>query len=209
MDTQSPPTSSMSSEDLAALGALADGTGTQVREQAPRTRRTAWIVLAAAVVIVGVGITAWAFSRGDTHTSVAAADPPPPPEKDTSSAIRVTQLPDEPPPKPVDDVKPPAPPQVAPDKVERPDRPVVKRPPRVKKDPVVKQPPDPPPKPEVTAAMVENQYRKAQRLYAAFKEKNGGRLESDYANLMTSLQWAKDPADKLKKIDSFIAKMRE
>ena len=49
----------------------------------------------------------------------------------------------------------------------------------------------------------------AARLYTEFKAKNGGRLEADYADLMTYLQYDKPAPDKLHKIESFIAKMRE
>lgn len=212
LDTVSPPTSSMSSEDLDALGALADGTGTQVREPLP-AKRSPWVaIIAAAALVVVVVVIILVVTRGPTDELVV---------KDNKNAITVTSIPpDQQAPakpdqpvvieKPID--KPVVDKPVVDKPIHKPDRP---RPPRDKVKPprdgsnsTVKV--DPPAKPEVTKDMVANRNLQAQRLYNAYKQKNGNRLESDYLDMMTYLQREdRPPAERLTRINSFIAKMRE
>ena len=203
LDTVAAPTSSMSSEDLATLSALADGTGTSVRE-VPQTSRKALYAIVAGLVVTLVVVVAFAM-RGSDDGKVAVADPIAVAKKDA-----ITVVPIEPdkstPTKDPDSVI-----EMNPDRVGSGKPPVHKRdkPPRVRVTT-----PDPKPeeikKPEgVTKDHVTNKFMMARRLYTEYKARNGGRLEADYADLMTYLQYDKPQSDRMKKIESFIGKMRE
>jgi serine/threonine protein kinase len=212
LDTVAPPTSSMSHEDLATLSALADGTGTSVREQLPQptSRKTAFIAVGAMVLVAAIVAVVVIVARGDTtKQSLAAADPVKKPDAITVEPIVPERTQDA---APAIDLEP--------DHVKshvRPDKPDAKKPtkrdkPRDKVRPQV-DPPKPPPdevkKDAVTKDQVTNKFLMAQRMYSEFKKNNSGRLEADYNDLMTYLQYDKPQADRMRKIESFIAKMRE
>ncbi|HEU0032882.1 MAG TPA: protein kinase [Kofleriaceae bacterium] len=211
LDTVAPPTAALSSEDL-GLGELADGTGTSPRAHAPQRDRTKLYAIGAAVVVtVAVIVGAFAMRGGKDEpaakrdTRVATTEP-----AKQSPPITVEPIdPPTPPHQPVVDPKAgsgsAAPPeiQIKPDKIQR----EPKRNPRTqpKERP---QPPDPP-KSEITKDMVTSKFQQAQRMYSDYKSKNGGRLEAEYADLMTYLQYDKPQPDRMKKIEAFISKMRE
>jgi serine/threonine protein kinase len=216
LDTQSPPTSSISSEDLEMLAALADGTGTQVREQPPKSRLFLISLLLAVIAVLAVVLVV-VFARGTAANNVAAADPPK--EKDP---ITVTPIP--PPPDPVPDPGPgsavasdPAI-ELEPIKDVKPEvrdvvvKPEIKRPvkrPRHVPEPVVKPEIKPDVKPEVTKDMVTNQFMRARRIYQEYKARNGSRFDGEFGELSVYLQYDKPQADRMKRIDAFIAKLRE
>jgi hypothetical protein len=64
-----------------------------------------------------------------------------------------------------------------------------------------------PEKPAVTADQVTNKFLAAKRMYTAYKDKNGGRLDSDYNELMVFLQLDHPPAERLRRIDAFVSKI--
>jgi hypothetical protein len=222
LDTVSPPTASMSSEDLATLSALADGTGTSVRsleKPQPRDRRALYAVIATLAVALVV-LLGFALRGGSRNEPVAAIEPPA--KKDVitvepiepvdvkaqagsgsagsgsagsgSAAVEIQMNPE---PVGSGSAKEPA----------RPHRPRV-RPPTAGSDAAK---PDLTPKVDTaTIDTVTNKFMQAQRLYREYREKNGGRLEKEFTDLMTYVQYDKaSPADRLKRIESFIGKMRE
>jgi serine/threonine protein kinase len=212
LDTVAPPTSSMSTDDLATLSALADGTGTAVRET-PRKDRRALIAILAGVAVLLVVVVAFARYGGSStdkpkQPDQLAADLPAP-KRDV-----ITVVPIDPPKQP--EVANPvvgsgsAGPEIEMNPVVRSgsNKRTIKRPPRVETPKIT---PDPPVKPEgVTQDQVTNKFMAAQRLYREYKTKNGDRLNKDFTDLMTYVQFDKaSPADRLHKIESFISKMRE
>ncbi len=214
LDTVSPPTSSMSSEDLETLSALADGTGTSVRtlDTPHRDRRGLYAIIAALAIllIVAVGFA----MRGSSKERVAAAEPPV--KKDVITVVPIevgptlavgsgsgsaagsdTEI----------EMKPDVLPNAGSAKDPRPHRP---RPPRGSGSDAVKPPEIKPPPDSATIDTVTNKFMQAQRLYREYRTKNGGRLEKEFTDLMTYVQYDKgSPADRLKRIESFIGKMRE
>ena len=221
-DTMSPPTSTMlPPADLGDL-ALADGTGTSVREQ-PRKNRVPLIV-GAVVAVALLGIVAFALTRGERTSNAQTAD---------ATAKRTNQITVVPIEDGIEDriedgsgsaaviadVPPPdAAPVTAP-----PDTPIVKkaRPPRDRrrdpKEPAIKKP-EPAddkaePRKEISRDMVRNEWQATRREYAAFKTKNGTQLEKEYTDLVVYVQFnlPKDTSlpDVLARIQSFRRKIRE
>jgi eukaryotic-like serine/threonine-protein kinase len=219
LDTVAPPTASMSSEDL-GLSSLADGTGTQIREQPARSRRLG-VIMGVAAGAIGVGVVI-ALAIGSGGGSGAGSKPTAT-QTASNPAITVTSIEDSgssAPPREVGSATAPPDPSTGPASeplVEEPldappVRPTIKRgTPRQPKEPVKPPPtrPDEPAANVVTQDMVESKFRQAQRLYNAYKAKNGGRLEADYTDLMVFMQYQNPLPARLKKIEAFIGKMQD
>jgi len=216
LDTLAAPTSTMlPAADLD----LADGTGTAIRETAPRRAKLLWIAGAAALVIGG--LVAFAMLRSPDQATSAASKPPKP--EITVTAIEPDRA--DPPP------RPPAtelgagsaagPESEAGSGSAAPTKPVVARVKPVrepKREPVKKPERDKPernePRPEgVSRDAVMNEWMAARREYAAYKSKNGSQLEKDYTDLAVYVQYntPRDAnlADTLGKIQAFRKKIRD
>lgn len=215
LDTMAPPTSTMlPPEDLA----LADGTGTSVREQ-PQRRNTPMIV-GGLVVLALVGVVAFAMTRGGKGESRSA---PVAAVADAQSQVTIEPIIE-----PVQDgsagsartlVAPPT--EDAGTKPghdedpKKPDHPGhrVKKP----RDKDRVKPPDPPKdqakKPEISRDVVTNEWLAARREYAAYKNKNGTTLEKEYTDLVVYVQYnvSKDAnlPETLARIQAFRRKIRE
>jgi hypothetical protein len=223
LDTMAPPTGAMLSPSFDDL-ALADGTGMAVREAPVHDRRRRAYAIAGAAVAILVAVVAFAMRGGGeqpagTPTKVADAGKP----RGANAEITVV---------PID----PAPAQTArprsdaPDEIEmKPDNlvapvgsngPATKphRPPRgeIRRDPkrepgtgLDKRPEGP------TSEAVSNRFATARRQYTGYRDKNGGRLEKDFNDLMTFMQFQFKTADEasrkdaMRRIDTFLAQMRE
>jgi hypothetical protein len=215
LDTMSPPTSTMlPPQDLDSL-ALADGTGTAVRENVPQ-RRKAPLVIAALAVVAVLAVVAFAMLRGDKQKpAVAKAD---------DKANQITVVPIEEQPKPdvkkvetpisvdaqepskiVDKVKTPEPGTGSHKKQRVRDRDKDKD----KKKEVAEAPQ----KDAVSRDAVTNEWLAAKREYAAYKNKNGTTLEKEYTDLVVYVQFnvSKEAnlPETLAKIQSFRRKIRE
>ena len=216
LDTQSPATSLMESDDLS----LADGTGMSPRVddyatvQPARGRRAIFGVLAAlAIVLLGVVAFAAINNARKTPTAVASPEPKvkmtvrPLPEKPSEKP------PEKPPEKPSQNIEPVdqktvTPPEVAKDPIRKSDRKTTKR---DKKEPREKDPKEPvaQPEPGITSDQLQNKVMQVTREYREFKDKNGGRLEKDWGDLMTYVQFKKGSVDdRFRKVEEFRVKMK-
>jgi serine/threonine protein kinase len=219
LDTMAPPTSTMLPHDDLSL---ADGTGTSVREHAPK-RRTPMII-GGVVVIALLGVVAFAMTRDkDTKTQTAkvvdatdkkqnqitivpiedgSAAVQPPSTPGSAAAIPAVKSEDK-----VDDK----------DKKPEPSHGSSKKRPRDKdrdKDKTAKTPKvEEPPKPGVTKDIVTNEWMAARREYTAYKNKNGTTLEKEYTDLAVYVQFnmpkEANLAETLGRIQSFRKKIRE
>ena len=215
LDTQAPPTSSMSADDLETLSSLADGTGTAEKtvmslHELPVARdRTRLYLILAGLLLATVVIVVLVLQRGSSSEPPKVADNPPPP---VTKQDAITVQPIDPQPKAGSNTKP----LVEPPTIEMPiDKPVQK--PRDKPRDRPKQPevktgsgsaaPDKPEKPAITADQVTNKFLAAKRLYTAYKDKNGGRLDADFNDLMVFLQLDHPQAERLRRIDVFVSKI--
>jgi len=73
-------------------------------------------------------------------------------------------------------------------------------------------PPAPPPKGDLTRDTVASKFRAVSTEYTAYKAKNGGRLDQQWDDLATFMQFqlrADNLDDAVRRIDAFRAKMRE
>jgi serine/threonine protein kinase len=208
------PTAAIPTQEIG----LADGTGALPQSEAaeliapdlrPKRRRTLAIGIAAAVVVVGVAVFAMTRTGGSDKPLVAAATPPPAPPKH----VTVESIPD--PPKQVDTAGSAAATTSTEshDVTTEPAHP--EEPPKsVHKQAVHKQPPKKvEPKHEgLTRDAVAAKFGAVKREYDAYKAKNGGRLDGDWGDLTTFIQYhlTGDNLDEAaKKIEAFRAKLRE
>ncbi len=206
LDTMAPPTESMISRDDLSL---ADGTGTSVRGVAagPRRRRrilalaAVTAAMAAAAVVVAVSVA----RKPSADAGVRAAGPPAvdaPEQKNPE----ITIIPIDPPPPPpkagsADEIEMPS--QHVGSAAERP------RPPRPPREP--RKDPDRDKK-ELTREAVAAKFSSARREYAAFKGRNGDRLEKEWGDLATFMTYQLTSAnleDAARRIESFRARLRE
>ncbi len=186
--------------------ALADGTGTSVREQPARDRRRTALILGLLGAIAVVAVVAFAMTRGSdtkgpdtvatkekgiTFEPIEAKPPPPPPQKavvapvDAGSAATV-----EPPVK----VTPPS----------------KKATVRVKKDDPGKKVEAP--KAVLTREAVGAKFSATSRQYESYKTKNGMQLDREWNELTSFIQFkmtADNLDDAVRRIDSFRSKLRE
>ncbi len=214
LDTMAPPTSMMVADDLA----LADGTGTSVREQAQK-RRTP-MVIGGLVVIALLGVVAFAMTRGGDKTKAPAVADASDAAQKKNDQITVV---------PIDDgsggsaavVTPPTPTPTDADVPKVDDSKDKDKPPT--KPPHVKKPHDKPhdktiaeaPKkdPAVSRDLVTNEWLATRREYATYKAKNGTQLEKEYTDLVVYVQFnmPKDAnlGETLGRIQAFHRKIRE
>ncbi len=211
LDTAAPPTSSMSADDLAALSSLADGTGTAEKTvmsltELPASRdRTKLYLLLAGLLLATIVIVVILLQGGASDPPKVADNPPPVKKQD---AITVDPI----------DTQP---------KVTKPDKPIVVDPPDKPIDKPVQKPRDKPrdrPKQNpvevkvgsgsaapdkslVTPDQVTNKFLAAKRMYTAYKDKNGGRLDADFNDLMVFLQLEHPQAERMRRIDVFVSKI--
>jgi serine/threonine protein kinase len=219
----------LSTEELA----LADGTGTI--EPTPRTSERKGVVVGAIaglaiVACIGV-IVAFAMSGGDNKTKQASAaigsstgggsatmtvqsiDPvaapppaPPPPAPPVNPPVDPKDVAVDPPQPP-----PPAPPPAPPPEPKKHDR--TRSPKRTfDKAHTDKAHVDHPAKPAVTREAVGARFSQVSRAYEAYKAKNGGRLDGEWGDLVTFVQFrltADNLDDAIHRIDAFAAKLRE
>ena len=214
LDTMAPPTSTMLPHDDLAL---ADGTGTSIREQ-PQRRNTPMII-GGVVVLALLGVVAFAMTRGkdDKKSSrIASTEPakannqitiePIDDPKHGSAGSAETKPPDVK--ALVDDKKPPEQHTGSAQKIKKPRD----------KDRPKQLPPDPPKdqakKPDVISRdVVTNEWLAAKREYAGYKSKNGMTLDHEYLDLVVYVQnhSSKDAnlPETLGRIQAFRRKIRE
>ncbi len=175
---------------------------------APRRRRVVPVLAAAGLGMVTALGLALALG-GDGGGQAAPAAPPPAPASAVAATV-VTPIPDAAPETveiempAVDVIEPPAPasgssPGSSP-------RPKIKR---DRPDPV-KPPHEPAAAPD--AAELRAKFQSLTREYRAYKERNGSRLESEWTDLASMVQYLSTPEKRIaldKKIDRLRAKMRE
>ncbi|HWO19575.1 MAG TPA: serine/threonine-protein kinase [Kofleriaceae bacterium] len=238
LDTMAPPTDAIpTTEELS----LADGTGTAVSELAaaakPGRRRRIYalaggalaVVLAAAVVIA----TSLGRRSGEPGARPSVASAGSAPEVKKHPEIRVTpiEVPPEPPP-----TQPPAPATGAAGEGGAPSpkagsgagaaagagsaagagaaagagsarpRPARPRPPESPKEPPKE------PKKDLTRELVAAKFSSVRREYAAFKGRNGDRLEKEWGDLATFMTYQLTPGnleDAVRRIESFRAQLRD
>jgi serine/threonine protein kinase len=215
LDTMAPPTDAFPADDFS----LADGTGTSVREAAPRPPRRRWIyAVAGAAAVVAAAVAVVAVSAGrkpGADVGVSAAGAP------AGSAVErknpeITIIPIDPPPP-----SPPPPQKGVADEIEMPslhvgsasERP---RPPRRQPDAARESRKDPDrdgkDKKELTRDSVAAKFSAARREYAAFKGRNGDRLEREWGDLATFMTYQLTPGnleDAMRRIETFRARLRE
>ena len=97
------------------------------------------------------------------------------------------------------------------DEPDEPDEPPAPKP-RIKRDrpDPVKSTPEPPSAPD--AAELRAKFQSVTREYRAYKERNGSRLESEWTDLASMVQYLSTPEKRIafdKKIDRLRAKMRD
>ena len=206
LDTMAPPTGAILHEDDFSL---ADGTGTSVREIAPRPRgRRRLYAIAGAVAVVLGAVVAFAMLRGDRGSTTAGAGDvvatgsAPEPRKQ-----EITIIPIDPPPQP-----PPS--NGSADEIEM--SPIHVGSGSAKPRPVYtgRRDPrrDPDRKPDLTREAVAGKFSSVRREYDAFKIRNGERLEREWGDLATFMTYQLTPAnleDALRKIEAFRARLRE
>jgi serine/threonine-protein kinase len=203
LDTMAPPTSAMGRPaDLDELP-LADGTGISVL--ARPTRYLNKVVVAAVAGIAVAAVVAFAMTRkGKTDPK----PPEPPPTKMATSKVTFEPIEAPPPPKHVD----PPPVEVEIKPALKVDPPVKKAPPIHKRPEIHKDPTTTTTKPELTRELVGAKFKQTSRLYEAYKAKNGARLEQDWNNLATFIQFKMTEDnldDAVHRMDAFAAKLRE
>ncbi len=210
LDTGSPPTGAM--PDGIDDFSLADGTGTAEKTRfspefafAPRRDRTKIYALVVIILLAAV-IVVLLVMRGSTidEAPVVAAVTKPPIEQ-----ITVVPLPDpgsgsgsaevKAPVVVVIDDKPHEKPRDKPRDKQR-DKPHV-----VDKGSgsAVEKPVDK----AITNDMVTNKFLQAKRLYATYKDKNGGRFDADFNELMVFLQLDKPQPERIRRIEAFTSKI--
>ena len=197
--------------------ALADGTGTSVREQAPRDRKKLIALLgllATTAVVLAIVVAA---TRGGGDKKVAEASPPPPQagkgitfepiEPKTDPVVARTEAP---PAKTEEPAIAKVEPEITQPAVKTPQvkQPQVKRPPR-KVDPPRKIDP---PKTALTREAVGAKFSATSRMYEAYKAKNGMQLDREWNELTSFIQYkmtGENLDDAARRIESFRAKLRE
>jgi len=236
LDTMSPPTDALlkPGEDLS----LADGTGTSGRVIAAATRRRRRIyAIAIAAVAVAASIVIVAMSlerRPGVHASAPPGEQAPAPGSAGTVAAgapeakknpEITIIP----------IEPPAPQggsaeekggsaeekNGSAEEIEMPSEKVGSgvvrpRPPRPRPvDRGAKDPKDPKKdarKEDLTRELVAGKFSTARREYAAFKDRNGDRLEKEWGDLATFMTYQLTPGnleDAMRRIESFRARLRE
>lgn len=199
--------------------ALADGTGTSVRENPPRDRRKLIAVLGFLAASAVIAVVVVAATRGGGDKKVAAASPPPP-----ASSKGITFEPIEPKVDPsvakteAPPVKSETPTKTEAVKTEEPA--VVKTEPPAVKQPQVRKNPRKveqvkkvdPPKPALTREAVGAKFSATSRMYEAYKAKNGMQLDREWNELTSFIQYkmnAENLDDAARRIEAFRAKLRE
>ncbi|NVB79383.1 MAG: protein kinase, partial [Kofleriaceae bacterium] len=204
------PTAAIPTTELS----LADGTGgvatadqsIPVPSIAPQKSKTAIVIgLMASIVVVGAVIYAMT-RKGDEKPTVAKATQPAP-------QIRVEAIPpDEQTPTPADSKKTApveqvaTPPIESPKKLEKTEKVVKKTPKKTEK--VVAAAATP--KEALTRDAVIGKFRAVKAAYDAYKQKNGGRYDTEWNDLAAFSQYHSNDLEELaRRIESFRAKLRE
>ncbi|MGE0868104.1 MAG: serine/threonine protein kinase [Kofleriaceae bacterium] len=176
---------------------LAHGTGVAPRQRVgSRKRRIATVIAAGALGVIVAIVLVWMVRTPSKHVS------PAPPAVPAQRPIIVESI-DPPAPEPA----PPPPPVVVPSEpaavMSEPQR----RPSRPRREPAKE-----PSKPEHTRKSVGARFTATSRLYEAYRAKNGARLDHEWNNLATFIQFKLD-ADNLdeavRRIDQFRERMTE
>ncbi len=194
---------------------LADGTGTAVREHAPRDHRKAIIVgLLAAIAVTAVVAVAMtrggpreksegeklaATTKGITFEPIEAIGPPTPAPPLQNDRAVVTVPPPE--------VHDPGPGSAG---VVKPPLIVRKKDPR--RDPPIKKDPPPSSKTQLTREAVGAKFSATSRLYESYKTKNGMQLDREWNELTSFIQFkmgTENLDDAVHRIEAFRAKLRE
>ncbi|CAN5870094.1 hypothetical protein BH11MYX3_BH11MYX3_05550 [soil metagenome] len=212
LDTRAAPTTAMPTglDDLE----LADGTGTAVREHAPRGRRKV-IILGLLTAIAVVAVIAVAMTRGGPRETSEV-------EKLAATTKGITFEPIEngAPSTPVQPLVKTDPVAVPPPEVQDAgagSAVIARTPPVIVKrkdphrDPPIKKDP-PPPKTLLTREAVGAKFSATSRLYEAYKAKNGMQLDREWNELTSYIQFKMNTEnldDAVHRIESFRAKLRE
>ena len=192
--------------------ALADGTGTSVREHPPRDHRKV-IVLGLLAAISVVAVIAVAMTRGGDKPKAEVAQVTPP-KGITFEPIEAGKNP--PPPDVKHDVVTPPPAEVT--DAGSGSAAVAVTPPIRKKDPrrtvpeIKKKDKDKEPKPGLTREAVGAKFSSTSRQYEAYKAKNGMQLDREWNELTSFIQFkmtTENLDDAVRRIDAFRAKLRE
>lgn len=219
-DTMAPPTDAIvPSDDFS----LADGTGTSVREVlSPRRRRRAIALAGAAILLTGVTVAIVmtvvrkpnAVASVPAPAPVAAPEAPRVPEKKNPE---ITIIPIDPPPAPPGPTPSPRVGSAA--ESERPPSSVGSaaarpKPPQqqVRRPPEPREPRKDPDKKDLTRESVAAKFSSARREYAAFKDRNGDRLEREWGDLATFITYqltSSNLEDAVRRIETFRARLRE
>jgi serine/threonine protein kinase len=235
LDTSSPPTVSMTTD----IGgpeqddhSLADGTGTVDKlrlapEVSQERRRTLTIALLSGAIVL-VATLAFAFSRGGNQPAAAAAV-----THEASGGGAMTVVPIEEPKKPATDgsavaiapvveVKADTRPEIKPEPIPTPQIPQTpkkaatttnpkRHPDRVVKPPVAPRDTTAKKVDALTRDVVGGKFSAVRRDYETYKQKNGMRLEAQWADLATYVQFTmgENLDEGARRIDAFRAKLRE
>jgi hypothetical protein len=210
-----PPPTPTAAIPTTELG-LADGTGTMEPsvldpEPLPRSKKPLYIGIGALLLVAGSLV--FAFSRGGDEVAppkVAAAPA-------TGQVIRVETI-------PPDEQSPPSKPsqqQVAPAPVDAAIKVEPEQPPPQQQQKVTHgakhhghQPPPPPPvdktaKPELTREAVVAKFRAVSKQYEVYKQQNGARLDQDWNDLASFIQYHPNDLDEFsRRIDAFRSRMK-
>ncbi len=188
--------------------ALADGTGTSVREQPAPGRRRTVLVLALLAGMAVIAVVGFAMTRGSKNEPDKIAEAP----KDKRITFEPIET-KQPPPPPPQKSAVVAPPEVKDTVVTPPVKttpPVKKTTVRVKKDDAAKKLETP--KPGLTREAVGAKFSATSRQYEAYKTKNGMQLDREWNELTSFIQFkmtADNLDDALRRIDNFRSKLRE
>ena len=212
LDTVAPPTTALPAHSMDDL-ALADGTGTSVREHPPRDRRKLIAVLGVLATSAVVAVIVVAATRGSGEKKVAEASPPPVANKgitfepiDTRPDPVVAKTEAPPPAKAEDPAVAKAEP-VPEVKTAIPAQPQVKKTQRKVEPRKID-----PPKTGLTREVVGAKFSATSRMYEAYKAKNGMTLDREWNELTSFIQYkmnADNLDDAARRIEAFRAKLRE
>ena len=191
--------------------ALADGTGTAIRETPiPEQRRKKALVIGLLGAIAIVCVVAFAMTRGGKKEPDKVADAP----KDKGITFEAIDTPEPPPPQETTKqvvVTPPNEVGEPPVKITPPVKKTAGRTKKEKDDPGKKIVAEAP-KPSLTREMVGAKFSATSRQYEAYKTKNGMQLDREWNELASFIQFKMTPDnldDAVRRIDSFRSKLRE
>ncbi|MGE0546416.1 MAG: serine/threonine protein kinase [Kofleriaceae bacterium] len=173
---------------------LAHGTGVVPRDRTAHNRRIATVIIAGALGVIAAAVLVWLI-RAPAQTAVPA--PPLPAQRQI--IVESIEPPVSEPPPPPPPVVTPAEPATAAEPPRRPSRPR-------------REPAKEPARPELTRDSVGARFTATSRLYEAYRAKNGARLDHEWNNLATFIQFklnADNLDEAVRRIDKFRERLTE